>query len=115
MAAVIYKGSTPTLRFKPTNGMHVSDLGTPTVAIVQAMVYLEPEVTVDATNNCITVHLSEDDTLQLVPGARTRAQQMWVSNTGNVVRFPEHEIEVASTLVQKLTVGLLEGSTGSTA
>lgn len=106
MAAVIYKGSTPTLRFKPTNGMHVSDLGTPTVAIVQAMVYLEPEVTVDTTNNCITVHLSEDDTLQLVPGARTRAQQMWVTSSDEVIRFPEHEIEVKSTLVHKLIVGI---------
>lgn len=102
MAAVIYRGSTPTITFRPTNGMKVSDLGTPKVAIVQNLVYIEPEtVTVDGASNSISVKLTEEDTLRLVPGVETNAQQVWKTEAGDIVRFPVHKLTVAETLMQE--------------
>lgn len=102
MPNVIYRGSTPTLVFKPTNGMNVSDLGTPTVAVVQDLVFLTPTVEVDASNNRILAKLTEAETLRLVAGVETRVQQAWLLENGDNVRFPIKRIEVADTLIHTL-------------
>jgi len=101
MSITIMRGSTPTIKMRPlTNDILVSDLGTPAVAITQDMVYLNPEVTVNTTDNYISFTLTEEETLQLVPGVSTYIQQIWKDeNTGNVIRFPLHELIVGDTLI----------------
>lgn len=77
------------------NGVHVSELGTPTLAISQELVYLEPPVTVDDENNCVEATLSESDTLQLVANSEARLQMVWTDeSTQTVIRFPVHQIQV---------------------
>ena len=102
MPLTIYRGSTPTIKFKPTNGMRVSDLGTPSVAIVQQLVFLSPEVTVDETDNSISVTLTEEESLMLVPGVETKIQQAWLLDDGSNIRFPVQEITVAEGLMESL-------------
>ena len=102
MSLTIFRGSTATLKFTPTNGMSVSDLGTPTVAIVQQLVFLTPDVTVDTDHNCITVTLTEEESLQLVPGVETKVQQAWLLQDGSNIRFPVHKLTVEETLLQSL-------------
>lgn len=106
MAAVIFRGSTPTLTFRPTNGMSVADLGTPTVAVAQDVSYLEKageDVVVDTEANTASVKFTEEETLSLVPDIETRAQIVWKTEDGDVFRFPEHSISVASTLMEEAT------------
>lgn len=102
MAITIYRGSTPTIKLTPTNGMSVSDLGTPKVAIVQDLVLISPEPTVSAVDNTVSVSLTEEETMRLVPGVVTKIQQVW-ENDGNVIRFPVHEITVAETILDIVT------------
>lgn len=105
MGAVIFRGSTPTIRMRPTNGMNVADLGEPTVAIAQEIAYIEKtgeDVVVDTSANAITVTLTEADTLSLAANAETRIQQVWKTANDEVVRFPEHALTVASTLVESV-------------
>lgn len=103
MAAVIYRGSTPTIRMSPLNGMNVSELGTPTIAISQELVYLDPEVEVDTENNRVSVTLTEQESLQLVAGVETRVQMMWANNEdGTVIRFPVHEVVVMESVTEEL-------------
>lgn len=102
MPLIIYRGSTPTIKFKPTNGMRVSDLGTPSVAIVQQLVFLTPEVTVDTEDNSISVTLTEEESLMLVPGVETKIQQAWLLDDGSNIRFPVKQLEVAEGLMESL-------------
>lgn len=102
MANIIYRGSTPTLKFTPTNGMQVSDLGTPTVAISQNLVFITPTITIDAANNCIKAKLTEEETLQLVAGVETKVQEAWLLPDGGNIRFPIKTLKVEDTLIQTL-------------
>lgn len=102
MGATIYRGSTPTLKFTPTNGMKVSDLGTPTIAIAQELVFLTPEPTVDTENNCVYVTLTEEESLKLVAGVECKVQEAWLLDNGKNVRFPVKTLQVAETLIQSL-------------
>ena len=105
MSSAIFRGSTPTLVFKPDNGMHVSDLGTPTVAVAQAVTFISYEgddIVIDTENNAIRVKMSEQDTLSLVPGVPTQVQQIWTTDESQVIRFPLHELTVMETLVENL-------------
>lgn len=103
MAAVIYKGSTATLRFKPTNGMTVGNLGTPYVAVSQNRAFIQPTATANTSSNTVTATLTESQTLLLTAGTRARAQMAFKdSTTGNVVRFPIHEIDVKDTIFSSL-------------
>ena len=102
MALKIYRGSTPTLKFTPTNGMSVSDLGTPVVAVVQQLVFLTPEVTVDTAHNCIKVQLTEEESLKLVADMETQVQEAWKTADGTIVRFPAKKIDVMETLMPSL-------------
>lgn len=102
MSNVIYRGSTPTIRFRPTNGMNVSDLGTPTIAIAQDMVFLTPEAHVDVEDNSVYVTLTEEESLRLVAGAPCKVQEAWLLDDGRNVRFPIKELQVEETLIQSL-------------
>lgn len=102
MGTVIYRGSTPTIKFKPLNNVKVSDLGTPTIAIVQELVYLSPEVVVDAEDNSISAKLTEEESLQLVEGVETSAQQVWKQESGNIIRYPVHQLSVAETIMEEV-------------
>ena len=100
--AVIYRGSTPILRFKPTNGMHVSELGTPVVAISQELVFISYEgerISIDTEGNSISVRMDEADTLRLVAGVPTSVQEVWYDTDGNVVRFPVQTVTVSDTII----------------
>lgn len=103
MAEVIYRGSTPTIRMSPTNGMLVSDLGTPTLGISQELVFLNPEVTVNVSENYIQTTLTEAETLQLAENVETEIQQSWAKEDGTVIRFPVHKVEVRSSVVEEIT------------
>lgn len=102
MALVIYRGSTATLKFTPTNGMSVSELGTPTVAIVQNLVFLTPDVTINAADNSISVKLTEEESLRLVPDVETKVQEAWLLGDGSNIRFPTKKIKVAESLIESL-------------
>ena len=109
MAGYIYAGSTPTIRFKPLNGISVSDatLGTPVIAIVQderSVTYEGEDLTIDTVNNTISVKLDEEDTVVLVPGVPGRAQLIFYNeDAGESIRFPEHEFTVLPSLLGVLT------------
>lgn len=104
MATYIYQGSTPTIRFKPLNGIKVTDtsLGTPTVIISQEEVFLDFEadrIILDGTANTASVELEEDETILLVNGVPALAQLSFANgDTGEVVRFPIHELTVLQSL-----------------
>ena len=101
MGTVIYRGSTPTIKFKPLNGASVSELGTPAIAIAQELVYLNPEVTINADDNSISAKLTEEETLSMVKGVPTSAKQIWLQNNGGVVRYPVHKLTVAETVMEE--------------
>lgn len=102
MGTIIYRGSTPTIKFKPLNNVTVSDLGTPSIAIAQELVYLTPEVTVNTDENSISAKLTEEESLSLVEGVPTSAQQIWVQENGNIVRYPVHQLTVAETIMEEV-------------
>lgn len=98
MAAVIYRGSTCRIKFKPKN-VDISALGTPTIVISQEYAYITPEVYIDTTNGVVFADLYQDDTIQLVENLETRAQLMFYDEeTKAVTRFPVHYITVYPTL-----------------
>lgn len=103
MAIVIYRGSTPTIYISPSNGMSVSDLGEPTVAISQDIAFLTPDVEVDTTNNRLIVSLDEEDTLSLTEGVETYIQAVYEGTNGNIIRFPMHPVTVVGTLIEEVT------------
>lgn len=103
MAVVIYRGSTPTIYISPTNGMQVSDLGEPTIAISQDIAFLTPDVTVDTANNRLVVTLTEDDTLSLTEGVETYLQAVYEVGDGTIIRFPMHPVTVVGTLMEEVT------------
>lgn len=101
MPIKITRGSTPTINMRPLNNILVSDLGEPAVAIVQDMVFINPDVTVDTANNCITFSLSEEDTMQLVAGIEANIQEIWKDQNDQIIRFPVHAIEIEDTLLAR--------------
>lgn len=101
MAGVIYRGSTPTIYIRPVNGMQVSDLGEPAVAISQDVAFLTPEVTVDSANNRLIVALTESETLSLTEDVDTFIQAVYKTQSGDIYRFPIHKLSVASTLIEE--------------
>lgn len=103
MATVIYRGSTPTIYIQPTNGMHVSELGEPSVAISQDLAFITPDVVVDTENNRLVVYLTEDETLMLTERVETQIQAVYEGENGQIYRFPVHNISVASTLFESIT------------
>ena len=103
MAAVIYRGSTCRIIFKPLDGINVSDLGEPSIAISQELAFLTPDPVVDTENNRVYADLTEEETLTLVDGAETKAQIAYVDTEAeSVIRFPVHDIRVESTLMWTL-------------
>lgn len=106
MATTIIRGSTPTLKFTPQGGISVSSLGEPTIAIRQDMVFIELVPTVNTSGNYITATLTEEQTLQLVPGAETQVQAVWKDSSDNVYRFPVHSIEVIDTVIDAFGVAV---------
>lgn len=105
MAAIIYRGSTCRIKFKPLMGVTVEELGEPTIAIYQDNLFITPEeVLVDTANNCIYADLTQDDTLMLGDGLETTAQAAYVKQDGSVVRFPVHTIDVRRTLMWTLEI-----------
>lgn len=97
MTAIIYKGSTCRIRFRPLNGLSVSTLGEPIIGIKQGNVFVSPEtVTVDTENNCVYADLSESDTIQLIADMETTAQVVFTDND-QVIRFPQHAVVVKDT------------------
>lgn len=97
-----YRGSTPTIRLKPLGGLRVSDLGTPTVAMTQNLVYFsvsDEDIEIDTASNSISFKLPYQDSLRFVADVPTRLQQVWQKDDGSTVVFPVHEIEVYDTIV----------------
>lgn len=103
MAAVIYRGSTCRIVFKPLGGINVSELGEPSIAISQELAFLTPDPVVDTENNRVYADLTEEETLTLVDGAETKAQIAYVDTEAEtVIRFPIHDIRVEPTLMWSL-------------
>ena len=99
MSAVIVRGGTCRLIFRPEGGLNVNDLGTPSIAVEQELTFLTPEVIVDVPNNRIYADLTEEDTIQLVEGLTTRVQAVFTDDeTEAVYRFPIHQVTVIETL-----------------
>ena len=108
MAAYIYVGGTPTLRFKPLNGIHVNDasLGTPSIGIVQgelALTYSGDDLVIDGQANTVSVKLPESDTILLVDDVPAQAQLAFGNTeTGDVVRFSAHDLVILPSLLGTL-------------
>ena len=89
MSAVLYRGSTCRIKFKPLLGLQVSDLGEPVIGIYQDNFYFSPEnVVVDTDHNCIYADLTQEETLQLGEGLETTCQAAYLAQDGSVFRFP---------------------------
>lgn len=108
MAAYIYSGGTPTLRFTPNNGIKVNDqsLGTPVIAVSQEGTFFSyegSELTVDTSANTVSVTMAEEDTILLSPGVATQAQLCFYNEaSGQTVRFPIHDITVLGSIIGSL-------------
>ena len=108
MATYIYQGSTPTIRFKPLDGISVADesLGAPSIVISQYDTFLSydgDELTVDAGTNTVSAKMSELDTLRLVDDSPALAQLIFANETtGEVVRFPVVELTILQTLADSV-------------
>lgn len=106
MAAEIQRGSCCRLKFAIMNDVDLDDLGQPDVAIAQDIAYISPEndqITVDKANRCVYVDLTEDDTMALAENTATRCQLVFAnSDTNQVIRFPIHNLTVASTLLDNI-------------
>lgn len=104
MAAVVYRGSTCRIKFRPLGDILVSELGEPTIAIYQENNFLTPDnIVVDTENNCIYADLTEEDTIVLSDGLETLCQAAYVDANDNVIRFPTHTLDVRRTLLWRLT------------
>lgn len=119
MAMEFYRGSTPTIRFYPQDGLRVENLGEPVVAISQELVTLtfennvdgeEDRVTIDTANNCIAVSLTETESIQLADGVATYAQVTWYQYAeqsdpeadpviSDVLKFPQHQITILPSIL----------------
>lgn len=100
MATILYRGSTCRIKFTPLGGLHVSELGEPTIAIQQENSFIVPDdVTVDTVNNCIYADLAQEDTLLLAEGLETTCQAAYLKQDGTVYRFPVHKLDVRRTLM----------------
>jgi len=102
MSAIIYRGSHCRLKFYPQDGISVSSLGDPLISITQENYYLEPDVTVDTTHNCVYADLTEEDTLMMADGIKTECQVAYVTQQGVVTRFPVHTLDVRKTIMWKI-------------
>lgn len=106
MSAILYRGSTCRIKFTPRGGVHVDDLGEPSIAIYQENLYLPLDnVTVDSQNNCIYADLSQEDTLLIAEGLETSAQAAYSKPDGTVYRFPVHRLDVRRTLMWTIDTG----------
>lgn len=105
MAAYIYAGGTPIIRFTPMNGVLVTDasLGTPVIAVTQGellLTYEDEALTIDPGTNSISAQMSEEDTITMVDGVPAQAQlAFYNTETGMVTRFPIHEIAVLQSIL----------------
>ena len=108
--AGFYRGSTPTLVFKPIE-VSVTDsaLGVPTIAIEQELALLVfdgDRLTVDGEANTVSVTLTEAESVQLVSGVPTTAQLAFSNEeTGTVVRLPTHAIDILHSVLDTLLAG----------
>lgn len=115
MALEFYRGSTPTIRFRPLGDVDVTTLGEPVVAISQELVTLtfennvedeEDRVVIDTSSNSISVTLTQEESIQLADGTPTIAQVTWykysmsvvdeeeVYTVTDVIKFPQHDITI---------------------
>ena len=120
MALEFYRGSTPTIRFRPLGNVDVTTLGEPVVAISQELVTLtfennvedeEDRVDIDASSNSISVTLTQDESIQLADGMPTIAQVTWykysvsvvdgedVYTVTDVIKFPQHDITILPSIL----------------
>lgn len=106
MAAIIQRGANCRLKFKITNDIDLTTLGEPVVALAQDFTFLTPateQITVDNVNKCVYVDLDENDTMSLAENAKTQVQLAFANeDTGNVIRFPVHDVSVGATLLDSL-------------
>ena len=108
MATYIYQGSTPTIRFKPLDGISVTapTLGEPSIVISQYDTFLSydgNELTVDGVANTVSAKMAELDTLRLVDDTPALAQLIFANaTTGEVLRFPVVELTVLPTLADSV-------------
>lgn len=122
--AEFYRGSTPTLRFYPQNGLRVENLGNPIVTISQEYTMLtfendvegeEDRVAIVPAGNFISVTLTEAESRELVDGVDTQVQVTWyiedeeaVVPEGEdpvikeVLKFPTHSVTVLPSLMESV-------------
>lgn len=98
MAAIVQRGASFRIIFRPLTNVDVSALGTPFISIQQELIEITPEAVVDAQNNLVYADVDETQSLALVDDVTTRAQLMFSNDDGTSYRFPIHEIYVTDTL-----------------
>ena len=102
MGVLIPRGGTCRITFYLEKGLNVGSLGDPYIAITQEYASLMPDAQIDTVHNCVYADLLEAETFQLVENVTTKAQLTFESPTGNIYRFPIHELSVQPTIIGTL-------------
>ena len=91
--------NTHVIILRPQSDISVTDLGEPAVALTQDMVFINPDPVIDTVNNCISVTLTEEETLRFMAGIPVDIQQIWKTDNDEIVRFPVHQLSVEDTII----------------
>ncbi len=96
------RGSTPLIKVYFKTDLHVSDLGTPSIAISQDLVLLTPEVNIatDEGGPFVYCTLTEEESLLLTANRNAQVQLTWV-NGSSVVKGDVHQMFVNPTLIEE--------------
>lgn len=95
--AYIRRGDPCRLRYTVTNGMDISELGTPTAAFVQNLSTVlvdSSKITVDSDTNSVVIELSGEETTPLVDGFECRFQIAFSKDSENILRFPIEYVDI---------------------
>jgi len=94
------RGETPTFKVYLPSSTTITALGTPTVAVAQNMVLIEPTATTgtDTNGQYVSFSLTEAQSLSLVSGKNAFFQVTWKKNN-TVVKGSTHSFWVGDSLI----------------
>lgn len=96
------RGSTPLIKVYFQTDVAISDLGTPSIAISQDLVLLQPDVSLASDENGPFLYctLTEEESLLLTAGLSAQVQVTW-ANGNQVIKGGMHKMMVEATLIEE--------------
>lgn len=95
--AYIRRGDPCRLKYVVTNGMDISQMGTPTAVLMQNLstVLIDAsKITIDTTENAAVIELSAEDTIPLIDGFDCEFQIAFSKDSENILRFPRESVDI---------------------